>query len=341
MNHLEEFRRIQQDILNKRYKPVYILSGTESYYIDLLTQHFENDVISEEEFKEFNLNIVYGKDTTAEGIISIAKSYPMMAERRLLIIKEAQSFKDLDLLESYILKPVASTILVICYKHGKIDSRKKALKNILSAKNIEVFVSDKLNENEIIDWIAKQFNRRKIKIDLKAAFILYELMGDNLSLIYNEIEKMTIALPPGSEVRAEEISSNIGSSKEYNAFELQAALINKNIERSYKIINYFSLPSNQKEIPMIIGALHSFFVKILIYHIEFSKGKIKRDGDVYNYFKVFDLNEFIKATKKFHFKKSQDIIHQLLITDLKFKGVDHTSSDRSGLLKELVFKILH
>jgi DNA polymerase-3 subunit delta len=334
------FKQLKADIESLKLKPTYVLMGDEGYFLDLLSDMFEK-IIGDDGLREFNFNVLYGKEANAEDVISIARSYPMMADRRVLILKEAQQFRDWEKLATYIQKPVHSTVLVIVYRNGTIDGRKKWAKDILQGKYVEVFESKRLDENRIIDWIITHFKRHRIKVDLKAAIILYELIGSDMARLYNEIEKMVIALPPNSEVRVEEITGSIGMSKEYSPFDLQGALINRNVDRSYRIMQFFSKPPAVDQLPVIIATLYSFFCKIALFHRLASSGKIRSKNDAFQYIRVYDMDEFIRATKVYSFDKCKQVIHLLHTTDLKFKGVDSGTADKAALLKEMVYHILH
>jgi len=337
----EQITKIKEDIAQKKTKPVYILMGEESYFIDVVTKEFEDNFIGEDGFREFNQTVLYGKETSVEDIISVARSYPMMAERRLVILKEAQQFKDLELLETYISKPVSSTVLVICYMHKKLEAKKTATKKMLSSKNVYTFVAERLNEDDIINWISISFKRKQIQIDLKASIVLHELIGNDMSRLHSEIEKMSLSLEPGSEVKVEEVSGSVFMSKEYGPFDLQSALSKNNRERAYKIMHYFSQPRNIDMLPVILSSLYSFICKIMIYHTEASRQNIKKPADIYNYTKVFDLNEFSNAVRVYSFDRCKKIIRVLHETDLKLKGVDMAGTDKTGLMKELVYHLLN
>ncbi|MCX7744061.1 MAG: DNA polymerase III subunit delta [Flavobacteriales bacterium] len=334
------FKQLKADIESFKLKPVYVLMGAEGYFLDLISDMFER-LIPDDGFKEFNFNVLYGKDATAEDVISIARSYPMMADRRVLILKEAQQFKDWEKLATYIQKPVDTTVLVLVHRNGAIDGKKKWAKDILNGPRVEVFESVRLNENRIVEWIITHFKRHRIKVDSKAAYVLYELIGSDMSRLYNEIEKMVISLPPNSEVRVEEITGSVGMSKEYSPFDLQSALINRNKDRAYRIMHFFSKPPAVEQLPVIIATLYSFFCKIAMFHRLASSGKIRSKNDAFKFFRVYDMEEFIRATKVYDFYKCKQVIHLLHITDLKYKGVDSGTADKAALLKELIYHILH
>ncbi len=330
-----EYRRIIKDISEKKYKPVYILQGEEVYFIDIISDYIEKVVLDESE-KDFNLSVVYGSDTDGDSLLAIAKSYPMLAERRVVILKEAQNFKDWDKLESYMQNPVPSTIFVVCHKYGVIDKRRRINKILTGNKHIEFFTAEPLGEVEIIQWIQMQFKVRKIQIDEAACFALKELIGDDLSAIFNQIEKLAISLPEGSVVRLEEVAQNVSGSREYNAFELQSALAHKNTARVYKILNVFTTNTNRYPIQPIIGALYSFFVKVLIA----SGMRISSDGDLAKN-RLFPTKDIKAALTHYKTPKLEEIVHILYDYDLRSKGVNNQSNTTADLMKEMVFKILH
>ena len=216
-----DFERIKLDLKNKIYYPVYFLCGEEPYFIDNISDYIENELLNESE-KEFNQTVIYGKETDIQGIISYAKRYPMMSNYQVVIVKEAQDLVNIDDLVSYVEHPLNSTILVICYKYKKIDKRKKLIK--LIEKNSVFFESAKLYDNKVPDWITGWLKLEGYGISLKAALLLSDYLGNDLLKITNELEKLFINIPKGSEITTNHIEENIGISKDYNIFELQNAL---------------------------------------------------------------------------------------------------------------------
>lgn len=331
-----KFDQIITDLKNKNYQPLYLLAGEEAFFIDEISNYIEENVLDEGE-KEFNQTVVYGKDTDVASIIGYAKRFPMMSNYQVVIVKEAQSIKNLDELIPYIEQPLKSTLLVICYKYKKIDKRKALVKK---ADKLGVFFeSNKLYENKIPEWINQQLIKNNYTIQPKAAVILTEFLGTDLSKVSNEINKLMINLPTGSDISPSHIEENIGISKDFNVFELQSALGKKNIYKANQIINYFA--SNQKDNPLIkvVGILYSFFSKILIYHHLIDKNRNSAASALS--VNPFFVQDYQIAARNYNADKLNRIISSLREYDLKSKGVNNASATDGELMKELIFKILH
>ncbi|PHQ55983.1 MAG: DNA polymerase III subunit delta [Lutibacter sp.] len=333
---MSDVAKIVSDIKNGHIKPVYFLMGEEPYYIDKISEFIENNVLSEEE-KGFNQMVLYGRDVAIEEISDNAKRFPMMAERQVVIVKEAQDLsRTIEKLVSYVENPQLSTILVICYKYKTIDKRKKLYKAI--QKKGLIYDSKKLYENQVADWIRRVLSGKNYKIDTKAALMLVEFLGNDLSKISNELEKLMIVLPLSSTIAPKDIEENIGISKDYNNFELRKAIGERNVVSSNKIINYFS--QNQKANPIVvtISLLNSFFTQILIYHSlkDKSKNSVARALKVNPYF----VSDYAVAAKNYPMRKVSQVVALLREADVKSKGVG--ANLHSGeILKELLFKIIH
>ena len=237
------YPQIIKELKAKKYSPIYLLHGNEPYYIDKISRYVEENVLTEGE-KSFNQMIMYGKDTDHKTLIDTCSRYPMMASHQVVILKEAQEMKTLKELLPYIEKPVHTTILVICFKHKKFDGRTKFGK--LVKQKALIFESKKLYDNQIPDWIQSYLKDKKLSISPSASVLVAEYLGENLSKVSNELDKLAINLAPGTEVNEKHIQEQIGISKEYNVFELQKALGAKNVVKSNRIINYFI--SNPKKI---------------------------------------------------------------------------------------------
>ena len=261
---MDEIIKIVNDIKAGNIKPIYFLMGEESYYIDKLSDYIEDTVLSEDE-KGFNQTVLYGRDVSVEDIVSTAKRYPMMAERQVVIVKEAQDLiKTIDKLESYAENPMPSTVLVICYKYKTLDKRKKLPK--LIAKSGVLYESKKLYENQVGDWIKRVLAGKKYTIEPKANAMLVEFLGTDLGKINNELEKLQIILPKGSTITPKDIEENIGFSKDFNVFELRKAIGDKNQLKAYTIADNFA--QNPKDNPIVVttSLVFSFFVQLLKYH---------------------------------------------------------------------------
>lgn len=307
--------------------------GEEPYFIDGISKFIEDTVLTEEE-KEFNQMTLYGRDIAVEDIISQARRYPMMAEKQVIIVKEAQELsRTIENLADYAENPQPTTVLVICYKYKKLDKRKKLAKII--AKMGILFESVKLYENKIPDWIRRVLSDRGFSIDPKAAQMLTEFLGDDLSRIQNELEKLQLILPPGIQITPQHIEQNIGISKDYNNFELQKAIGEKNMAKAYTIVNYFG--QNQKHHPMVmtIALLFSFFSKLMRYHAMPHTRNAAKELGINPYF----ITDYQIAARNYPMKKVSAIIGLLRETDMKSKGVGAANVPPEELLKELLVKI--
>ncbi len=330
------FDNLLSNLKNQIYHPVYLLHGEESYFIDVISDFIEEHVLSDLE-KEFNQTIAYGKDSNVLTLVSYAKRFPMMANYQVLIVKEAQDLDKIEDFQSYIEKPLSSTILVLCYKYGKLDKRKGLYKAI--EKQGVAFESAKLYDNKVPDWIHDYLGHRKYSITEKAAALLTEFLGADLGKIANELQKLLINIPAGAEINEDYVEKNIGISKDFNVFELQKALARKDILKSNQIIFYFA--ANLKENPLvkIIPILFSYFSKVLLYHYLPDKSKLSVAAALsVNPFFVADYQQ---AARSFPVGKTISIISYLREYDLKAKGVDSTAVGDGELMKELIFKILH
>jgi DNA polymerase-3 subunit delta len=331
------FEDIFKKLKKKEFAPVYFLMGEESFFIDQISDYILENAIPEAE-RDFNQTILYGKDTDIGTIITTARRFPMMAERQVVVVREAQNIKNIDQLSSYVKNPLTSTILVINYKHKSLDKRKSFTKEV--AQNGILFESKKIYENQIPDWIKKYTNSLKYKIDTKASFLLAEFLGNDLGKITNALEKLTINIPKEKTISPEDIERNIGISKDYNNFELQNALGKKDILKANQIINYFS--TNEKNNPMVvtIALLHSYFSKVLKYY--FIKNKTN-EKVVASSLRInpFFVKDYKLAARNYNPKKLVEIIAMLREYDLRSKGFGDAGTKHGDLLKELIFKILH
>ncbi|MEO5645448.1 MAG: DNA polymerase III subunit delta [Bacteroidia bacterium] len=331
-----DYLDIISDLKKKVYKPVYFLSGEEPYFIDQISDFIEKKVLDENE-KEFNQTVLYGRDTDVGTIIGEAKRYPMMSDKMVIIVKEAQNIRNIEDLDSYIANPLNSTILVICYKYKTLDKRKAFPKTV--AKKGVLFESKKLYDNKIPDWISAYLKDKKYTISPKSSQLLTEYLGNDLGKISNELDKLMINLPPGTEITPDHIQMNIGISKDFNTFELNDALTKKDVVKANRIINYFA--SNSKEHPLVltIASLNSFFVKLLRYHglEDKSKESAAKALGVHPFF----VSDYINAARNYPMQKLKAIAGYLREYDLRSKGVDNASADDGALMKELIWKILH
>ena len=333
---MDEVKQLVTDIKNGIIKPIYFLMGEEPYYIDRISEFIEKNVLSDEE-KGFNQMVLYGRDVTIEDIVSNAKRYPMMAERQVIIVKEAQDLsRTIENLSSYAANPQLTTVLVINYKYKKIDKR-KALYKAVSKIGI-IYESKKLYENQVSDWIRRVLASKNYTISPKAAQMLVEFLGTDLSKINNELDKLQIILPKGSDITPEAIEENIGISKDYNNFELQKAIGERNVLKAHKIVHYFA--ENPKDNPMIVtvSLLFSFFSQVLSFHglNDKSPRNVASALKINPYF----VNDYITAARNYPMKKVSQIISTLREFDVKSKGVGSNAVPQGDLLKELLVKIV-
>ncbi|SFF39920.1 DNA polymerase III subunit delta [Flavobacterium xueshanense] len=334
---MDEVLKIVNDIKSGNIKPIYFLMGEEPYYIDKLSDYIEKKVLSEEE-KGFNQTVLYGRDVTIEDIISTAKRYPMMADRQVVIVKEAQDLiRTIDKLESYADNPMPSTVLVFCYKYKTLDKRKKVTK--LLAKNGVVYESKKLYENQVGEWIKRVLSGKKYLIEPKANAMLVEFLGTDLSKINNELEKLQIILPIGSTITPKDIEENIGFSKDFNVFELRKALGERNQLKAYTIAENFA--QNPKDNPMVVttSLVFGFFIQLLKYHG--LKDKNPKNVAAVIGVNPFFLKEYDVALKNYPMKKVSQIVGALRDIDVKSKGVGANAMSQSDLLREMLYKIFN
>jgi DNA polymerase-3 subunit delta len=332
-----DYNQVIDDLGNKKYSPVYFLEGEEPFFMDRISDFILENVLTEEE-KSFNQSILYGKDLSMESVMTAVKRFPMMAERQVVVIREAQNIRNIEDLAPYVEKPMKSTILVINYKYKTIDKRKKLYKAI--QKNGIHFESKPLYDNQVPGWISNYLREKNLGIDPRAAQMITDFVGSDLQRIVNELEKVTISLVPGTSIMPEDVEKNIGISKDYNFFELQKALGNKDILRSNRIINYFIDNEKQNPLTLIIGNLVAFFRKILIYH----SIENKSDRNVVAQklaINPFFINDYAAAARNYSLDKAVNLISIMREYDLRSKGARGGTTTNGELFRELVFNILH
>jgi DNA polymerase-3 subunit delta len=331
------YEEIMSDLKNRIFKPVYFLAGEEPYYIDLITDYIEEKVLPEAE-KAFNQIILYGDDTTVSSIMDTSKRFPMMSSHQVLIVKEAQSLKKIEELSAYVEKPLASTILVINYKYKTLDKRTKLYKQLDSSA--VYFESNRLRDYQVPQWIERYLMVKGIKTEPNASAMLTEFLGTDLHKIVNELDKLLITLPEGKPVITTDlIEKNIGISKDFNNFELQKAVGDKNIFKANMIVHYFADNPKDNPVNLTIASLFSFFSKLLTYHYLPDKSK----NNVAAVLKInpFFVKDYETAAARYDARRTVHIIGLLRTYDMKSKGYGDLSSPPGDLLKELIYKILH
>ncbi|MBC2845295.1 DNA polymerase III subunit delta [Winogradskyella flava] len=334
---MDDVKQLVAAIKKGDIKPIYFLMGEEAYYIDKISDFIEDNILDEAE-KGFNQMVLYGRDVSIDDIVSNAKRYPMMAERQVVIVKEAQDLsRTIEKLAQYAENPQPTTVLVVNYKYKKLDKR-KALYKTISKSGGMVFESKKLYENQVPDWIRRVLKGQGYDISPKAAQMLVEFLGTDLSKVNNELDKLRIVLPEGTQITPEHIEENIGISKDFNNFELRKAVGERNVVKAHQIAKYFA--DNPKDNPMVVSVslLFSFFSQLLHLHglTDKSPRSVASALKVNPYF----VNEYLTAARNYPMKKVSSIIALLREFDVKSKGVGSNAVPQGDLLKELLVRIL-
>lgn len=332
------YEDIAKDIKNGKFTPVYLLMGEEDYYIDRISDYIVEKALDENE-KEFNLTIMYGLDTDMASVVNNAKRYPMMSEHQVVVVKEAQNLRSWEELSFYMQKPLTSTILVFCYKHGTLDRRKKIVAEI--EKNGVVFESKKLKENLLPGFITTYMKRRKMEIDDTAAQLMAEFVGNDLNRLAGELDKLIITMPKDrNRITPVEIERNIGISKDYNNFELKNALITKDTLKANKIVKYFSDNPKSNPLQPTLALLFNYFSNLMVAY--YAPERTENGVAAYLGLKSPWLaKEYIAGMKAYTGVKVMNIITQIRLCDARSKGIGNVSLSPGELLRELVYFILH
>lgn len=329
---------ILNDIKSGNFSPVYFLHGEEPYFIDQIENAIEENALSEAE-RGFNQTILYGKDTEYLALADCLRRYPMMSERQVVILREAQEMKNLGELAAYVEKPMPTTVFVVCHKHKKYDMRTKMGKSLQNGKAV-VVESKKLYDNQVPDWIIRYGKTKKLTIEAAAAALMTEYMGTDLSKISNEIDKLSLNVQPGASVTQSLVQEYIGISKEYNVFELQKALGVRDIHKVTLICNYFSFNMRKNPLIVTLSGLYSYFSKIYMLHF------LRNQGDA-EMLKALDLRsdwflkEYKTALQHYSLEQTVQVLHLLHQYDLRAKGVENDGTSEAALMKELFWRILH
>lgn len=330
------------DLKSKKYAPVYFLQGEETYYIDQIADYIEDHVLNEAE-KGFNQTVLYGRDVAMNVVLTNARRFPMMAERQVVIVKEAQNISDINkeagqkLLMDYLQNPVASTILVFCYKNKTLDKR-KALGKSIDKLAVSV-TTKKLYDNQVPAWVEQYIKSKGFTATAKAVQMLADSIGNDLERLANEVDKMLINYKEKVQIDEAAVQRYVGISKDYNVFELQKALISKDVVKANKIVNYFEANPKKNPIIPVIAILFSFYSKLLVaFH-----AKDKSERNLASVLKVspYFVKDYLHALRNYSPAQVVNNIHHIKVADLKSKGVDNISATEGQLLKELVFKLLH
>lgn len=329
---------ILKELRAKQYRPVYYLMGEEPYYINLIADYITDNILTETE-KEFNLTVVYGADVDIATVINAAKRYPMMSEHQVVVVKEAQNIRNMEELSYYLQKPLLSTILVICHKHGVLDRRKKLAAEI--EKTGVLFESKKVKDAQLPAFITSYMKRKGIDVEPKATAMLADFVGADLSRLTGELEKLIITLPKGhTRVTPEQIEKNIGISKDYNNFELRSALVEKDVLKANKIIKYFEENPKTNPIQMTLSLLFGFFSNLMLAYYAPEKSE-QGIANMLGLRTPWQAKDYLAAMRRYNGVKTMQIIGEIRYADAKSKGVGNPSLSDGDILRELVFKILH
>jgi len=339
MAKVTSYDLLRNDILKKNYQPIYLLMGEESFFIDDLTNLLDKSILSESE-RDFNHSLFYGIDSDVHSIISTCRRYPMMAKYQVVIVKEAQRLDKFELFESYAKKPLKSTILIINYKHGTVDGRRSVVKAI--DKVGVIFESKRLYENRIPAFITSYFRDRDFEIDTKSTHMLVDYLGNDLSKLVQELQKLQIVLAgKSSKITPEIIEENVGISKDYNNFELVKALANKNSVHAFRIVDYFDKHQRDNPLIMTLHSLFYYFNNLLecYWLTNRSEQNVMR---VLNLRSTFMTQDYMAGIRHYNVNEVIEIVSYLRIFDARSKGIDNPPYTTNGdLLKELVYKIMH
>lgn len=337
----EAFKKVQKDLIRNVYYPLYFLQGEETYFIDYVADYIEQHALPESQ-RSFNQVVLYGRDVNVATILNHARRFPMMAERQVVIVREAQDITDLNkdpgskLLLHYIRQPVPSTVLVFCHKHKTLDKRRELGREVDKLPGALTF--KKLYENQLPDFVRNYLSERKTAFDSAAIQILCDLVGNDLSRLVNEIEKIRLALKPGEQLTANHVIDQVGQSREYNIFELQKALVRADSLAAARITAYFEANTKRNPVIPMVAFLYSFFSKLLIA----SGLENKDEKSVANALKIspYAVRDYIAALSRYSTPKILSNLRLICETDLKLKGVDSGSATEGQLLRELVFRLM-
>ena len=334
------YESVMCDLKARKYYPIYLLMGEESYFIDKISDYIADNVLRPDELF-FNQNIVFGSDVTASQIVDLAKGYPVMpAEHRLIIVKEAQNLRSFDALEKYLDKPVKSTILVLCYKNGSVDRRKKI---VAKAETVGVvFESKKKRDNELPGFVTTYVKMHNATIDEKSAAIVAEHIGSDVSRLVSELDKLLISLPENDRrVTPEIVEHQIGVSKDFNAFELRRAIIERNVFKANQIVNYFDKNPKAGSVYSFLPLLFSFFQNLMIAHYTPNRNNESAVAEALELRSAWGAKEYMIGMRNYTPMKTLQIISKIREIDAKSKGLDNPNTGPGELMKELIFFILH
>ena len=341
---MKTYNEIMADLKARKFSPVYYLMGEEGYYIDRIADYIAENALQPEE-RDFNQTILFGSDVTASAIADAARRYPMMAERQVVIVKEAQNIKQTDALEKYMKQPLKTTILVICHKNGKIDGRKREYVKTIQAAGV-LLESPKLRDRDLPPFIENYLKERQVSIDAKSTQLIADAIGADLSRLASELDKLIIALNsnPNSQrsaVTPQLVEDQIGISKDFNGFELRDAIVNRNVFKANQIINYFDKNPKAGSIYAFLPLLFNYFQNLMLAHYCPQKQSQEAVAGWLELRSPWAAKDYMTGMRNFTATKTMLIISKLREIDAKSKGLDNPNTPPGELMKELIFYILH
>ena len=334
------FESIMDELRSGIYRPVYYLMGDESYYIDQISDYIAEHALRPEE-RDFNQTILFGSDVSAATVADAARRYPMMAERQVIIVKEAQNIRQTDALEKYMKQPSKTTVLVMCHKNGKIDGRKREYIKLIQQAGV-LFESVKMKEYLLPAFIERYLRDRQVAIDQKSTQLIAEAIGSDLTRLTSELEKVLIALPPNDRrVTPQVVEDQIGVSKDFNGFELRDAIVNRNVFKANQIINYFDKNPKAGSLYSFLPLLFSFFQNMMVAYYCPKRQSQEAVAAWLELRSPWAAKEYMNGMRNYNARKVMDIIGKLREIDGKSKGLDNPNTPPGELMKELIFYILH
>lgn len=329
---------IMRDLKARNFAPVYVLMGDESYFIDKISDYIAGQVLQPDE-QTFNQSVVFGSDVTVSQVCDLARAYPMMASHRVVIVKEAQAIKSWEAMEKYMDKPVPTTILVICYKNGVIDRRKKFLAKAETAG--VVFESKKKRDYELPGFVETYLRAHRATIDNKSAAMIADHIGADLSRLTSELDKLLISLPDDRRITPDIVECQIGISKEFNVFELRNAIVCRDVFKANQIVTYFDKNPKAGSLYSFLPMLFTFFQNLMLAHYCPVKNNDKALADFLDLRSVWGVKDYLTGLRNYTATKTMHIISKIRIIDAKSKGLDNQSTGAGDLMRELIFYILH
>jgi len=328
--------KIISDWKKKKFRQVYWLEGEEEYFIDEVMKYAEHNILNEQE-AGFNLTVFYGKDAQWADVLNACRRYPMFAEKQVVLLKEAQQMKDIEKIETYIEHPLDSTIFVVSYKDKKVDGRSKLAK--LLKQKAELVTTKKMYENQLPDWTNTHIQAMGFTISQKALMLLIDHIGNDLSRLVNEIDKILINLQDRKNITEDDIEQFVGISKEYNVFELQSAMAQKDMYKAIRIITYFEANPKAAPIQLVLPALYGFFSKVyMLYGID---AKDEKSAAATIGVPPFFIKDYLSAARKYDYNGVTQALLLLHHYNLRSVGVGDTGTSDAGLMKELVIKMMN